>query len=386
MSCAHQHPANLSKYFQDLQNRDLLSFEHQDDPENTISLCPECHDSFERGSNPSFIFFPKDISFFIDYEMSDYEYRKAILDKSDSFPRRRVPTVREYRSYQEREGVKFSTSDSARAGLYQHCIRTVDKRGSRVAQLNANTYPTKTWAGCPMAAFAKTFSALGSWGHKFPKDMKEELRELQDLYTDNDDALQRMYEAAPVYTRDSESYDDVEVTNSEASCSPEIGEDMYAEGPLRNHDRPIKDDSEAEELTPKRKRAKYEANPELNEYPESYNAEELAISESSYSPDIGEDRVVAFQIRNDEQQMKDDPEAKQRTIKRKRSISTDSSTIGKSQATTEDGDNSGSRYAPQTKSFVWGPEGTSQGAIKYYEVQGRLARKGRAAWRVYKPL
>ncbi|KAL8806227.1 MAG: hypothetical protein Q9182_001502 [Xanthomendoza sp. 2 TL-2023] len=43
-------------------------------------------------------------------------------------------------------------------------------------------YPSKSWHGCPLAALARAFHSLGTQSHLFPFKIKQQLRDLKDLY------------------------------------------------------------------------------------------------------------------------------------------------------------------------------------------------------------
>lgn len=236
-------------------------------------LCLQCHSSSERASNPRFIFFIDDIQYFIRYETSDFEYRKAIMDKSDSLPRRHVPTAAEYRSYQERKGVKMPASSGTRGGLYRrNLLRPTKASEPSIKIIDVELYPVKAWTGCPMATFAKTFARLGPWSHKYPKNVREELRQLQDLYGDNDRTLLNM-----------------DSTKPEPETSPGL---LEIAGP--------------------------------------------AISSPNRDGEIDEAEDSADQYGHDSASENQTSHVEQLSSKRKREESPDSSTVGRGQATTED--------------------------------------------------
>ncbi|KAL8682357.1 MAG: hypothetical protein Q9224_006787 [Gallowayella concinna] len=43
-------------------------------------------------------------------------------------------------------------------------------------------YPPKSWHGCPLAALARAFHSLGTQSHLFSFNVKQQLRDLKDLY------------------------------------------------------------------------------------------------------------------------------------------------------------------------------------------------------------
>ncbi|KAL8727795.1 MAG: hypothetical protein Q9181_005581 [Wetmoreana brouardii] len=47
-------------------------------------------------------------------------------------------------------------------------------------------FPPKPWHGCPSAALARAFHSLGTQSHLFPKEIKQQLRDLKDLYGHHD--------------------------------------------------------------------------------------------------------------------------------------------------------------------------------------------------------
>ena len=55
--------------------------------------------------------------------------------------------------------------------------------------LGPGHFPPKPWHGFPMAALSRAFHSLGVKAGAFPHDLKQQLRDLQDLYDDHDDQV-----------------------------------------------------------------------------------------------------------------------------------------------------------------------------------------------------
>jgi hypothetical protein len=46
--------------------------------DNTMALCGACHAAFNDSVNPSFVFVPLDLEFFIFYEKYNFEHRRTL--------------------------------------------------------------------------------------------------------------------------------------------------------------------------------------------------------------------------------------------------------------------------------------------------------------------
>lgn len=302
--CFFQHATNTSKHFEDLRHRGLVSFAEHHCHDNAVSLCPSCYLWFEHPLNPRFVFVPDDIQYFIQHESLDFSHRKLAFETGSALTRRNVPSATKYREYQEKQGVQIPPDNRVHGGLYRrYLLQSTNADEPAIEEIDVNRYPLKPWAGCPMAAFAKTFPTLVRWLHKYPEDVGKELWQLLELYADNDRMLSRM--KAQVW-------------------EPEAG----LEQSKRAADIPVNKTQEA-----------------------------------THKP------------QDDGHSAHNDPQTQQQALKRKR-ITPESSTAGKSQATTdEESDENPSPEPGQAKSLVWGPEGTSQDAMENYQVRSRISEK-----------
>jgi hypothetical protein len=147
--------------------------------DNTMALCGVCHAAFDDSMNPSFVFVPSDLEFFISYEKQNFEERQILATRGAAQPRR-CPTAVEYRDYQI--ALDLIQSD-ANGGFYRRVI--LDNLQPNV--LSSIYMPLKIWYGAPMAAIRRAFIALGSISaSKIPSNVREQLRTLQDLYARDD--------------------------------------------------------------------------------------------------------------------------------------------------------------------------------------------------------
>jgi hypothetical protein len=135
-------------------------------------MCANCHGSFDDGFDPGLAFFPADLSYFIEYEKRDAEERNA------SERARQVPTAEEYRQYQVDQQ---KVPPSAKGGLYRKVYFSLKPNG------DPNPNALKTWHGEPMYAIRRAIHVLGTvQSNMLPREIREQLVELQQLYFFND--------------------------------------------------------------------------------------------------------------------------------------------------------------------------------------------------------
>ncbi|KAL8685574.1 MAG: hypothetical protein Q9218_007675 [Villophora microphyllina] len=145
---------------------------------NGIPLCPNCHDLFDAHDFPGFTLFPVDIQFFVDYEKQDFERRRKQYEATGLWTLRVVPTAQDYLQHQA-----SLVPPEASGGLYRRMF-LIESGGpnGRIGE----TLPPKPWHGCPLAAFSRAFHSMGSQSHLFPREVRQQLRGLKDLYSDHD--------------------------------------------------------------------------------------------------------------------------------------------------------------------------------------------------------
>ncbi|KAJ5728911.1 uncharacterized protein N7483_003419 [Penicillium malachiteum] len=94
----------------------LFNFDYESE-ENAIVLCPYCHRCFERTLDPGFVFFPVDIRYFIDFELSDIQRRTKIATeqtKPMSEIPRWVPSAQNYHDHEVMNNGIFSEINAGR--------------------------------------------------------------------------------------------------------------------------------------------------------------------------------------------------------------------------------------------------------------------------------
>lgn len=131
----------------------LISFSYSSSA-NSIPLCPSCHAQFDNAADPGFVFFPEDLTFFIEYELRDRQRRQG------SGGPRRTPSASEYKDHQVRER-KLSSTEAG--GLYRR-IYLKNYINGGVLPLNVlEVFATdKVWHGDPIASIRRAVAILGS--------------------------------------------------------------------------------------------------------------------------------------------------------------------------------------------------------------------------------
>ncbi|KAL8870329.1 MAG: hypothetical protein Q9174_003602 [Haloplaca sp. 1 TL-2023] len=166
----------------ELCRRRLVTLESLNEVSNGIPLCPNCHSMLDSTDLPGFVFFPTDVEYFIDFERKDFERRQQIHDVTGQWPTRVVPTAQDYLQHQ-----KDIVPLGATGGLYRRMFFR------RFAGINTPgedpRYPPKSWHGCPLASLSRAFHSLGSQAHLFPHKVRQDLRDLQDLYGNHDQSV-----------------------------------------------------------------------------------------------------------------------------------------------------------------------------------------------------
>ena len=141
--------------------------------ENYICLCHKCQQAFENDINPGWTFFPKDLNYFIEFEVKDRRRRS----RNPSLPRH-VPTAEMYLQHMKDIGqVSEETKDSP----YVFYVLCPDEMDRDVLAMIERT--EKGWHGAPLAAIRRAWMALGSIrDYRIPVEYRRKLFELLELY------------------------------------------------------------------------------------------------------------------------------------------------------------------------------------------------------------
>ncbi|KAL4793926.1 hypothetical protein BDV19DRAFT_365610 [Aspergillus venezuelensis] len=163
---------------------------------NCITLCFSCHASFDRSSDPCWIFLPTDLNFFIRFEIND-QFRCAQNDQTSG---RIVPTIEKYRDHLASKEV---AAPDAPGGLYRGYYLKNFLHGGymSVESLQFLTTP-KPWHGHPLAAIRRGIAILGSARcYALDRTTIDELTTLRRLYFDDknliDKKLVQLYHLSP---------------------------------------------------------------------------------------------------------------------------------------------------------------------------------------------
>ncbi|KAL4816627.1 hypothetical protein BDW67DRAFT_190676 [Aspergillus spinulosporus] len=159
--CAHV-IAEADRSVQTLAERGLINFDLKSRM-NGVALCASCHIRYDDHCDPRLIFYPKDIDFFIAFELRDRVRRR----KNGSS--RTVPTAAQY---------------AKQGGLYPRIV--FRRKGQDAAVVKEPAY----WHGAPLAAFRRVFGIMGCpRADGIPKEDILRLRDLWDLYFRENDCL-----------------------------------------------------------------------------------------------------------------------------------------------------------------------------------------------------
>ncbi|KAL8644952.1 MAG: hypothetical protein Q9210_006987 [Variospora velana] len=178
----HVIPRGDRKMFRELRRRGLLSITTIHAPANGVALCPTCHILFDAHQFPGWVFLPLDLQYFVDFEIQDFERRQQHHNDTGEWPVRAVPLPQDYRQHQ----ADLLPRDAV-GGLYRKIFfhsRFRDHSGDISGE--STEFPPKAWLGDPLAALNRAFTSLGSQSHLFPVEIKQQLRDLQDLYSTHD--------------------------------------------------------------------------------------------------------------------------------------------------------------------------------------------------------
>lgn len=166
----------------------MNTFGELGDYRNAVVLCPSCHAHFDRGVYAPWTFLPTHLQFFIDYENRDFEERLRRWKSGSRVFDRRYPDEQDYERHCRRVAASGPDDGLCRGGVYDRHILQAIFPTQVMAAYGLETLPglmygvSKRWHGAPMASIVKGMSVLGAVRRRFPKDVSDKLRELQDLY------------------------------------------------------------------------------------------------------------------------------------------------------------------------------------------------------------
>lgn len=134
------------------------------------------------------MFLPTDLEYFLEYERQDQKRRRQIARRTGTMPTRMCPTAQTYQEYQMNHGVQGAES----GGLYTRIViydlyqqwpgRHPFRPG--LSEFGA----TKSWTGSPMASLHRAVVMLRKLNLSgIPREIRDGLRELQDLYSEEVD-------------------------------------------------------------------------------------------------------------------------------------------------------------------------------------------------------
>ncbi|KAB8227564.1 uncharacterized protein BDW43DRAFT_242985 [Aspergillus alliaceus] len=152
---------------------------------NAIPLCPSCHDQFDCLNDPGFVFIPKDLQFFIEYELKDRERRKIAAEKGVIL-KRETPTSEQYKIYQVSKGI--ITVDAIGGQYLPVFLKSYLHRRRFDFNIAQVLSKPREWHGAPLACLRRCIQALGSPRLGIVnRDSCLKLRQLYDLYFFDDE-------------------------------------------------------------------------------------------------------------------------------------------------------------------------------------------------------
>ena len=171
----HNIADRVLQLFKELHRRRLLTLESLHEASNGISLCSMCHKMLDSLDLPGFVFFPTDLEYFLEFERKDFERRQQLQEETGQWPVRAVPRAQDYLHHQA-----HIVGSGTVGGLYRRMFLRPLAGISAIGE--DPRYPPKSWHGCPLASLTRAFHSLGSQAHLFPPEIRQNLRDLQDLY------------------------------------------------------------------------------------------------------------------------------------------------------------------------------------------------------------
>jgi hypothetical protein len=149
-----------------------------------VALCGTCHTEFDFADDPGWVFHPTDIKYFIRFECEDRVRRGKERAAGQNKPKRKIPNGKQYLEEQRMQGL---LTEDAIGGLYMPVFLRSFLYSDLPLDLKKSLYDhlcrPRPWHGAPIAAFKRTFAALGSLRiARFSDEAINDLRVLHDLY------------------------------------------------------------------------------------------------------------------------------------------------------------------------------------------------------------
>lgn len=168
-----------------LHTKDRLGIADVNQPENAIPLCSLCHDAFDDPSFLGWVLVPTDLKFFWGFEQKDFERRKKVFNTTGILPTRICPSPLEYRQSQGQALKKDACGGLYTSYILRHYFYHII--GYPKIQLGRSPFINNpcSWHGHPMVALEKAFKAIGQSPAALPPDVRDSLRDLHDLYEQN---------------------------------------------------------------------------------------------------------------------------------------------------------------------------------------------------------
>ncbi|KAG8532410.1 uncharacterized protein KY384_002895 [Bacidia gigantensis] len=185
------HVGQARSLIENLKKKGQVAFERLEDAANGVALCQLCHAQFDNFYCPGITFFPTEIAYFTQFEDIDFRLRKEMIEMNKEWAPRKTPSADDYRKHQVKS--KAITS-SHPGGLYRQFFFEdyFPNIPSRERIPPGFVKDSKSWHGCPGAAFARTFETLASRAEIWPPDVRAELSDLVTLYADHERELREL--------------------------------------------------------------------------------------------------------------------------------------------------------------------------------------------------
>ncbi|KAL8767280.1 MAG: hypothetical protein Q9209_006172 [Squamulea sp. 1 TL-2023] len=163
------------KILDKLQALGKTNVEHLQQRENGMYLCVTCHKGLDDHEDLAWVFFPSNITFFIEAEMTNYRSRTAEFSSTGVFPIRTPPSPETY--IQDCGGL-YDVYMLREYGAQNGPARGTWQRGRSTLQ----PHP-KVWHGDPMLALYKGFRATPDNRYLLPRALQElnSMYELHDM-------------------------------------------------------------------------------------------------------------------------------------------------------------------------------------------------------------
>ncbi|KAJ5899887.1 hypothetical protein N7495_004631 [Penicillium taxi] len=141
--------------------------------ENGISLCPTCHDQYDRYEDPGFLILPSDLQFFVNFEMNDKKRREK-----EAKPIRQIPSKEDYLKHCIQLG---RVPPGSQGGLYDRVM--LKHITPQVPWDIYRSPPAKIWGGSPVATLRRAIlGILSSRAATIDSKVLSDLTKLRNLY------------------------------------------------------------------------------------------------------------------------------------------------------------------------------------------------------------